>query len=283
MLRFALDYHDPIDAITANKSLKICKYELDNTQWEIVEDLVSVLEVTLFLSFRHQWLKQDFSNTRRQLYSFQATQVNVIPAMDKLDATFNPCTKNAYHRAIVAAMSLARKKLNRYYELTDLSDPYRISMSKFYYLMYGAVAHICSQVLHPGLKLEYFRKQEWEPKWIENAELITRDAFTCYKGLGSADEPGIMLVDEVCCFVVNKILSTHFNCRMTNFGNISVGTIPVQLSELDKYLNSNTVKIANPLKWWTENSHTYSQLSRMALDYLSIPGRFQQSISLHNY
>jgi hypothetical protein len=54
----------------------------------------------------------------------------VIPAMDKLDSHLNPNTKKPYHPAIQAAMKLARKKINRYYSLTDLSSAYRIAMGK---------------------------------------------------------------------------------------------------------------------------------------------------------
>ena len=45
MIQFALEYREPIDTITENKELKLGKYELDNEDWRIIEDLVSVLEV----------------------------------------------------------------------------------------------------------------------------------------------------------------------------------------------------------------------------------------------
>ena len=45
MMEFALKYRKPIDIITADKSLKLRKYELDNDDWEIIGDLVVVLEV----------------------------------------------------------------------------------------------------------------------------------------------------------------------------------------------------------------------------------------------
>lgn len=32
-------------------------------------------------------------------------------------------------------------------------------------------------VLHPGLKLEYFRVQEWEQEWIDAAENLTREEY----------------------------------------------------------------------------------------------------------
>ena len=45
MLKFVLAYRLAIDKITTDKCLKLRKYELDNDNWAIVEDLVSVLEV----------------------------------------------------------------------------------------------------------------------------------------------------------------------------------------------------------------------------------------------
>jgi hypothetical protein len=32
-------------------------------------------------------------------------------------------------------------------------------------------------VLHPGLKLEYFRLQHWEQDWIETAENLAREEY----------------------------------------------------------------------------------------------------------
>ena len=43
-------------------------------------------------------------------------------------------------------------------------------------------------------------------------------------------------------------------------------------SELDHYLNSDVENVADAVSWWYEKHTTFPQLSRMALDYLSIPG-----------
>ena len=56
----------------------------------------------------------------------------VIPAMDKLTNHLHPSSNESYHVSIIAAMKLARKKLDRYYSLTDLASPYRIAMSKLF-------------------------------------------------------------------------------------------------------------------------------------------------------
>jgi hypothetical protein len=49
MLLFAIKYRDAIDSVTADKSLKLRKFELDNDDWKVVQDLVSVLEVCIVL------------------------------------------------------------------------------------------------------------------------------------------------------------------------------------------------------------------------------------------
>jgi hypothetical protein len=73
---------------------------------------------------------QQYKKATTYFSSDSASIVNVIPAMDKLDTKLDSRTKIHFHPAIVGAMKLARNKLNRYYEMTDLSDPYRISMGK---------------------------------------------------------------------------------------------------------------------------------------------------------
>jgi hypothetical protein len=47
MLEMAVRYRAAIDDITANKALKLRKFELDDEDWEIVSDLIRVLKVWL--------------------------------------------------------------------------------------------------------------------------------------------------------------------------------------------------------------------------------------------
>ena len=56
MLNVAMEYHKVIDDITANKSLKLWQYELDDEGWDIIKDLLCVSKVT----FTH--LSQTCSN-----------------------------------------------------------------------------------------------------------------------------------------------------------------------------------------------------------------------------
>lgn len=43
--------------------------------------------------------------------------------------------------------------------------------------------------------------------------------------------------------------------------------------EIDRYLSTDPEKVDNVLLWWYEHRAVYPCLSRMALDYLTIPGK----------
>lgn len=44
--------------------------------------------------------------------------------------------------------------------------------------------------------------------------------------------------------------------------------------ELDRYLNTDVDrKVDDPIVWWLDHQHMYPRLSRMALDFLTVPGR----------
>ena len=133
MLQFVIKYRKAIDAITADKSLKMRKYELDNDDWQIINDLVSVLAVraSLYWKFGPPDMNAVFQQYKRATLFFSqdsASVAAIIPAMDKLDNNLNPNTKTPHHPAILAAMKLARRKINRYYSITDASSVYRMAM-----------------------------------------------------------------------------------------------------------------------------------------------------------
>ena len=44
-------------------------------------------------------------------------------------------------------------------------------------------------VLHPGLKLKYFQKKDWEEEWIDNAEeLVYKEYVAPYEGKRGCDQ-----------------------------------------------------------------------------------------------
>ena len=46
--------------------------------------------------------------------------------------------------------------------------------------------------------------------------------------------------------------------------------------DLDRYLSTNPEDVTDALEWWYEHKHIYPHLHHIALDYLSIPGKFFQ-------
>lgn len=46
------------------------------------------------------------------------------------------------------------------------------------------------------------------------------------------------------------------------------------INELDAYLTANIENVTDAITWWHGHHKTYLWLSRMALDYLTIPGKF---------
>jgi hypothetical protein len=60
------------------------------------------------------------------------------------------------------------------------------------------------------------------------------------------------------------------------FDNLPSLSIPRQQerSELERYLGTDTIPVDDALLWWFENKHVYPRLSRMAFDYLTIPGEY---------
>ncbi|KIM54544.1 hypothetical protein SCLCIDRAFT_136639 [Scleroderma citrinum Foug A] len=114
LLEFVVRYRKPISKITCDKKLgQLHKYHLSAEEWSVIEELVTHYKsVTMFFS-------RDATNIAA-----------VIPAMDKLDDHLKSIqsTQEQFHPSILAAMKLARKKMDRYWKRTDESDVYRIAM-----------------------------------------------------------------------------------------------------------------------------------------------------------
>ncbi|EIW51355.1 uncharacterized protein TRAVEDRAFT_101781, partial [Trametes versicolor FP-101664 SS1] len=117
------------------------KFELSAREWTIAHQLTDVLKF--------------FSRGTPNL-------ATVIPAMDLIDQQLASKHKMTakYDFAIRTAMGLAKRTLNKYYELSDSSEAYRIAM-----------------ILHPSFKKAYFEQAAWLPEWIETAEGLVRKRF----------------------------------------------------------------------------------------------------------
>ncbi|KAG2109988.1 uncharacterized protein F5147DRAFT_772829 [Suillus discolor] len=145
------DHRKAVDIATQRRDLGLREFELSDEEWDIAGQLRDVLKIlkdaTLFFS---------------RLTPNLAT---VIPAMDLIhnELTSYSCHPK-YLPAIQAAVHLAKKTLNRYYELTDTSEVYRIAM-----------------VLHPHHKLLYFKNAGWEDNWVNTAETLSKTSSSMSK------------------------------------------------------------------------------------------------------
>ena len=59
-----------------------------------------------------------------------------------------------------------------------------------------------------------------------------------------------------------------------NLPTLSLAKKRVLVDEITQYLAGPPEATTNALLWWIEREHLYPCLSRMARDYLSIPGKW---------
>jgi hypothetical protein len=99
--------------------------------------------------------------------------------MDHIDEHLTTTSENVkYSPAIRAALALGKVLLNKYYDMTDHSEVYRIAMGEYLSLIIVTVLNSVSlPVLHPRHKLQYFRDAEWETDWIDDATDIVCAEF----------------------------------------------------------------------------------------------------------
>jgi hypothetical protein len=142
-------------------------------------------------------------------------------------------------------------------------------------------------VLHPQHKLSYFAKADWDPSWIATArDIITEEFEHSYPETGDAEEVGDDVVEveseKVQIYSVDNVhlLRKEIKVPGNIFDNLPALAMPRAtelLNELERYLATDPEHTDNVLQWWWERRSMFPRLSRMALDYLTIPGMFLTS------
>jgi hypothetical protein len=140
-------------------------------------------------------------------------------------------------------------------------------------------------VLHPRHKLSYFKNAGWEHEWVVAAEQIVRAEFKrsyekhedcedCEEGR-SSDEEGVNT--QVRYFFVMSRHDFTIYAGVIKHLRQHISTKEAKRSELrdelDTYLSSDPEYVDDVLVWWSERRRTFPRLSRMALDYLTLPGK----------
>lgn len=127
MLVFALDYHKAIDIITVDREMR--KYELSEGEWELVEQLWDVLEVRRLIAYH-------FSRSHCLLVDIQVGHPFLLvfdtePCHCDIDTYLTTVSQDLKRApAIRAALALGKGHLDKYYDMSDHSEVYRIAMSE---------------------------------------------------------------------------------------------------------------------------------------------------------
>ena len=131
----------------------------------------------------------------------------------------------------------------------------------------------------------------WEEQWIATAEHLIRDKFTnSYMNIEANNDIGIvetisekemgtkvhMLIISLWLWLTQSIIYQGYqhvqqpsrSCPPPKAANLGL--------EISHYLSSGIKHVTDLFKaWWhAQCGSTYPQLSHMALNYLSIPGKF---------
>jgi hypothetical protein len=110
-----------------------------------------------------------------------------------LDLCLVTATLNKQYLSLIQASVTIRKMLlNKYYDATDHSEVYHITMGMF--SMESYTLNVCSDVrgvLHPCHKLEYFKRARWDDEWIVTAYKIVQTEFNHAYAFMELNEPDI--------------------------------------------------------------------------------------------
>ena len=77
-------------------------------------------------------------------------------------------------------------------------------------------------------------------------------------------------------FILHQQSQTSSNNIFDNLPELAP-VLPELSDELDQYLSTNMEDVKDGLSWWYERHVTFPCLSRMPWDYLSIPGKAEDT------
>ncbi len=105
----------------------------------------------------------------------------VIPAMDLIDTRLGDVARESndtFDPAIRTAAGIAKRTLNRYYKISDMSSTYRIAVGESQFTC-ALPRHQLPRtpVLQPKHKMRYFERAGWPKHWIKEALSMVRDEY----------------------------------------------------------------------------------------------------------
>lgn len=206
---------------------------LSPSEWEDLKKLIYFL--------------QAFSDATQASEGRYATVDLILPIMDFLLETLEDGkVAHTSDKFMGPCCNAGWAKLEKYYSLTNRSAAY-------------TAAIVCC----PQYKWQYFTDVAWPQEWVDNARIIVRDMWESeYKG----SQPPELVPDVDAETIPQENAFLKWRKQKT-------APLIIQ-DEYTQYVNSPVVVgIKDPRAWWLEPTQrrTYPNLSKMALDLLSIP------------
>ncbi|PPQ87566.1 hypothetical protein CVT26_015429, partial [Gymnopilus dilepis] len=255
MLAFALEYKEALKELTGDMRNGLRAFELDDEEWGLAEELQTVLKYlkdgTLFFSRASPNLQK------------------VIPAMDKIDEYFtNRLTEDSLNVAMRSAIIAAKATLNKYYELSDHAEVYRVAMGEYPSFVFDLSLTWCAIVLHPRYKLRYFKKAGWDEEWIKTSRQFVQDELDRFYAFGAhvaSEVRGGGVEDgkdesEDSDETTSKGSKGSRDRNMFDESEDSASDISSKSrissnEELELYLSTKPEKnVTDPIRWWKENA-----------------------------
>ena len=226
MIERALELRDPLDAMAALEQ-GLTEYKLTPRAWQLLESVLP-----LFKAFK--------TATNYLCAAGYPTLTTAVPVYNYLIDALEDYRDNRENVDVIrAATRAALEKIQTYYSKT-VADVYAVTT-----------------ILDPRFKLQYYKENDWEQRWIDEAVESFRNAYAYYRD-PSAPRTGERLpVDHD----NTDLMETVFRRRPTE-----------NPDELDEYLSAPAANTGTDvLQWWKTNATTYPCLATMARDYLAIP------------
>ncbi|OWT42457.1 hypothetical protein VFPPC_18512 [Pochonia chlamydosporia 170] len=206
------------------------------------QDWVELRKVCNFL--------KSFADATKATEGHAHTIDRTLPIMDFLLSKFEAARIEYGNDAFMApCVEAGWAKLDAYYTLTERSS-----------------AYVAAIVLSPHRKWHYF-DVAWEdhPEWIESSKTAVEGLWKSrYAPVAKMAESGAQsLVDK-------PLVSNSFLAWEDDQEDLG---LPTQFDEYQNYISGPRVKVKDVRKWWLEDTQQtlYPNLSKMALDLLSIP------------
>ncbi|EKM78496.1 hypothetical protein AGABI1DRAFT_60708, partial [Agaricus bisporus var. burnettii JB137-S8] len=236
MLRFATKYKSALKVLLYEED-ELNNHQLSDTEWNLAEELCDVLKV-----FRETTLYASRDTTNAAA---------IIPAMDHIHFLLSAQTTACrFSDTIAIALRAGMKTLERFHNKANISKIYRIAT-----------------ILNPRHKLRYFRQSGRGEGWIKESRAMLEiqwEISYAHKPLPAEFKP--TKTGKTSIVYEDRIM---FDPRVFNGALVSESAIH---DELEHYLSTEEFEeFTDPIGWWKGKTLTFPRLSRMAIDYLTIP------------